>query len=55
MTGARQWRDGYFRCELDWSGRAIPANCPLVETRGEAELRFTVDQGRGRSAFFRLR
>ncbi len=55
VTGTWAWRDGYFCREMDWSGYAIRYNCQLVEVRGGDELRFTVDQGRGDSARFRLR
>jgi hypothetical protein len=55
VTGDWEWRDGYFCRKLDWSGTPIPFNCQLVEARGERELRFTVDQGRGESATFKLR
>lgn len=55
VTGNWVWRDGYFCREMDWSGYAIDYNCQLVEARGKDELRFTVDQGRGDSARFRLR
>ena len=55
VTGKWAWKDGFFCRELDWSGYPIDYNCQLVEARGGAELRFTVDQGRGDSARFRLR
>jgi hypothetical protein len=55
VTGKWEWKDGYFCREMDWSGSPIPFNCQLVEARGDSELRFTVDQGQGESATFRLR
>ena len=55
ITGQWSWKDGYFCREMDWSGMAIDYNCQLVEADGEQKLRFTVDQGRGDSATFRLR
>lgn len=55
ITGSWVWKDGYFCREMDWSGKAIPYNCQLVETRGAEQLRFTVDRGTGDSATFRLR
>lgn len=55
VTGSWHWQDGYFCREMDWSGREIPFNCQLVERRDARELRFTVDQGAGESATFRLR
>lgn len=54
VTGTWNWKDGYFCRELDWSGTEIPFNCQLVEARGDRELRFTVDRGKGDSAAFRL-
>ncbi len=54
ITGTWSWQDGYFCRELDWSGKAIPLNCQLVEARGDHEMRFTVDRGEGRSARFKL-
>ncbi|MBN2630492.1 MAG: dihydrodipicolinate reductase [Rhodobacteraceae bacterium] len=55
ITGKWNWENGYFCRDMDWSGYAIPRNCQLVEANGDRELRFTVDQGRGKSASFRLR
>jgi hypothetical protein len=55
VTGKWEWKDGYFCREMDWSGSPIPFNCQLVEARGDDQLRFTVDQGAGESATFRLR
>jgi hypothetical protein len=55
ITGQWSWKDGYFCREMDWSGMAIDYNCQLVEADGEQKLRFTVDQGKGDSATFRLR
>lgn len=40
---------------MRWGQREIPYNCQLVEAQGDRVLRFTVDQGRGDSADFRLR
>lgn len=54
VTGTWRWEDGYFCREMDWSGRAIPFDCQLVEAKGD-RLRFTVDRGAGDSAVFRLR
>ena len=55
ITGSWDWKDGYFCREMDWSGMEIDYNCQLVEAQGAEKLRFTVDQGRGDSATFRLR
>ena len=55
ITGEWDWKDGYFCREMDWSGTPITYNCQLVEAQGAEKLRFTVDQGKGDSATFRLR
>lgn len=55
ITGRWSWKDGYFCREMDWSGTPISFNCQLVEAEGSEKLRFTVDQGKGDSATFRLR
>ena len=55
ITGTWAWKDGYFCREMDWSGTPIRYNCQLVEAEGAEKLRFTVDQGKGDSATFRLR
>lgn len=55
ITGSWSWNDGYFCREMDWSGKEIGFNCQLVEAAGSDRLRFTVDQGKGDSAVFRLR
>ena len=54
ITGEWSWQDGYFCRVMAWGGDPIPYNCQLVELRGADVLRFTVDQGAGRSASFRL-
>ena len=54
VTGRWDWQDGYFCCEMDWSGYAIEPNCQLVEADGRS-VRFTVDRGAGNAASFRLR
>lgn len=54
IEGTWSWQDGFFCRELSWGGDPIPYNCQLVETAGP-DLRFTVDQGAGQSASFRLR
>ena len=54
IVGSWSWQDGYFCREMSWGGDPIPYNCQLVEVRGEDRLRFTVDQGAGDSASFRL-
>lgn len=55
VTGTWSWQNGYFCREMDWDGYPIEYNCQLVELRGSDELRFTVDQGAGRSASFKIR
>jgi len=55
ITGSWSWKDGYFCREMDWSGMEIEFNCQLVEAAGADRMRFTVDQGNGDSATFRLR
>lgn len=54
ITGTWSWQNGYFCREMDWSGTPIPYNCQLVELNGD-RIRFTVDQGAGENAVFRLR
>ena len=54
LTGSWSWQNGYFCRDMDWSGTPIPYNCQLVEAAGD-QVRFTVDQGAGDSAVFRLR
>ncbi len=55
IEGTWSWQDGFFCREMSWGGDAIPYNCQLVEARGDDRLRFTVDQGAGDSASFRLK
>ena len=55
INGTWDWQDGYFCREMDWSGTEIPYNCQLVEARKGEAVRFTVDQGKGDAATFRLR
>ena len=54
VSGSWVWRDGYFCRSLNWGGDDLGYNCQLVEVSPQAQLRFTVDQGRGESATFRL-
>ncbi|WP_019955894.1 hypothetical protein [Yoonia vestfoldensis] len=53
IEGTWSWQEGYFCRELYWGGDLIPYNCQLVEINNDL-IRFTVDQGAGRSAAFRL-
>lgn len=55
VSGTWRWQDGYFCREMIWGSREIAWNCQLVEAAGDRVMRFTVDQGRGQSADFRLR
>ncbi|MFM2389704.1 MAG: hypothetical protein RLZZ437_1259 [Pseudomonadota bacterium] len=55
VTGTWAWQDGYFCREIDWSGKAIPFNCQLVEVQNDEKIRFTVDKGAGDEATFNLR
>ncbi len=55
ITGDWKWKEGYFCRNLDWSGYLVEENCQLVEALGAEKLRFTVDQGAGDSATFKLR
>ncbi|MGL5010172.1 MAG: dihydrodipicolinate reductase [Paracoccaceae bacterium] len=55
VTGTWAWEDGFFCREIDWSGKAIPYNCQLVEVLGQEKMRFTVDKGAGDEATFNLR
>ncbi|MEO1638483.1 MAG: dihydrodipicolinate reductase [Pseudomonadota bacterium] len=55
ITGSWTWQDGYFCREMAWGDDPIPYNCQLVEVRADNRMRFTVDQGAGDSATFRLR
>lgn len=55
ITGTWTWQDGYFCREMDWEGRAIEADCQLVETRNGNTVRFTAERGQGDREAFRLR
>ncbi len=54
VTGAWQWRGGYFCRDLFWGDQELGANCQAVLRNGNT-LRFVSDQGSGQSADFRLR
>ena len=53
VTGAWQWRDGYFCREMAWGARRIAPNCQEVKVSGNM-LRFTSDRGTGDFADLRL-
>ncbi|NHQ73229.1 dihydrodipicolinate reductase [Roseovarius gahaiensis] len=54
VTGAWNWRSGYFCRDLYWGDYAIGANCQAVKVQGET-LRFISDRGAGQSADLQLR
>ncbi len=54
VTGNWTWQNGYFCRSLFWGGDSLGYNCQEVRAH-EGRLRFTSDQGKGRSAVFRLR
>ena len=54
VTGAWQWRGGFFCRDLYWGERDLGPNCQAVLRNGDT-LRFVSDQGSGQSADFRLR
>ncbi|MEM6823671.1 MAG: dihydrodipicolinate reductase [Pseudomonadota bacterium] len=53
VTGAWDWREGYFCRDLSWGQREIAANCQEVRVSGRF-VRFTSDQGQGRYADLRI-
>ncbi len=54
VSGAWQWRAGYFCRDLYWGQRDLGANCQEVKVQGET-LRFTSDRGTGEFADLYLR
>lgn len=54
VTGAWDWRDGYFCRDLSWGNTALEANCQEVKVSGQM-VRFTSDQGKGPFADLRLK
>ena len=54
ISGEWGWKDGYFCRTMRGGSMEIPANCQTVEVKDGARLRFTTDQGQGRSATFVL-
>ena len=54
VSGQWNWQGNYFCRDLYWGDREIGYNCQAVLRDGET-LRFVSDQGKGRSADFRLR
>lgn len=53
VTGSWSWQDGYFCRTLFWGGDDLGYNCQEVSANGD-RMRFTSDQGAGRSAEFQL-
>ena len=53
VTGAWEWKDGYFCRDLYVGGDELGANCQMVEIRRD-KMRFTSDRGEGIYADFRL-
>ena len=54
VTGAWDWRSGYFCRDLYWGDYEIGANCQAVKVQG-ATLRFISDRGTGQFADLQLR
>ncbi len=54
VTGAWNWRGGYFCRDLYWGSRALAPNCQAVKRQGRT-LRFISDRGTGRYADLTLR
>lgn len=54
VSGSWSWQNGYFCRSLEWGGKDLGYNCQQVFVSG-GSIRFTSDQGKGRSAEFSLR
>ncbi len=54
VTGAWEWRNGYFCRQMQAGRQTVPMDCQLVELNG-ATLRFTADRGAGENARLTLR
>ena len=54
VSGAWQWREGYFCRELAWGRTRLAPNCQEVKVAGST-VRFTSDRGSGAYADLRLR
>lgn len=54
VTGAWDWRDGYFCRDLNWGNTSLEANCQEVKVSGRM-VRFTSDQGKGAFADLQLK
>ncbi len=53
VTGAWQWKSGYFCRDLYWGQRNLGANCQAVRVQGST-VRFISDQGTGDYADLQL-
>lgn len=49
VSGAWQWKGGFFCRDLYWGKQNLGANCQRVQVQGRT-LRFTSDRGRGEYA-----
>ena len=54
VTGAWQWKSGYFCRDLYWGQRDLGPNCQAVKVQGST-IRFISDQGTGEYADLKLR
>lgn len=54
VSGAWQWRSGYFCRDLYWGQRDLGPNCQAVKVQGST-VRFISDQGSGEFADLKLR
>ncbi|MDD9725407.1 dihydrodipicolinate reductase [Roseovarius sp. SK2] len=54
VTGAWQWKSGYFCRDLYWGQRNLGPNCQAVKVQGST-VRFISDQGAGEYADLNLR
>ncbi|SLN19578.1 hypothetical protein PEL8287_00802 [Roseovarius litorisediminis] len=54
VSGAWQWKSGYFCRDLYWGSRDLGPNCQAVEIQGKT-LRFISDRGQGDHADLILR
>lgn len=53
VSGAWNWRDGFFCRDLNWGSTELGPNCQEVLVSGRL-VRFTSDEGSGRFADLRL-
>jgi hypothetical protein len=53
ISGAWDWRGGYFCRDLFWGSRELGTNCQSVAVSGQI-VRFTSDEGRGPFADLKL-